>query len=67
MVYVLLLEVPYEGLSTLGVYSSLVLAQRAGMSYVDGVESFADALVVEERVLDDVAGESFSCVWGYRP
>ena len=36
MVYVLLLDVQYEGHSLLGVYSSLERAQEAGRAYVAG-------------------------------
>ena len=66
MVYVLLLDVAYDGPSLLGVYSTLELAQAAGRSYVDQ-HGFRDDVVVVTRELDGVGYESLSYVWQYRP
>jgi hypothetical protein len=71
MVYVLVMDVHYEGQSLLGVYSSLEAAQEAGRAYADGYSHWRqDACVaVEARELDAPGRDAHlsEYVWEYCP
>jgi|688.fasta_scaffold208529_5 hypothetical protein len=71
MVYVLVLDVHYEGQSLLGVYSSLEAAQEAGRLFADGHSHWRDdaCVAVEARELDGRARDAHlsEYVWEYRP
>jgi hypothetical protein len=75
MVYVLLLDVQYEGQSLLGVYSTLELAQHAGRAYVEheladvGYWSSYACVAVVCSELDKVARDSSfeRREWEYQP
>jgi hypothetical protein len=73
--FVLLLDVRYEGQSLLGVYSSLERAEEAGRAYAQreldehGYWSEDSSVVVERRDLDGEARDAFfsQYEWEYRP
>jgi len=69
--FVLLLDVHYEGQSLLGVYSSLEAAQEAGRAYVAGERYWREdaCVAVERRDLDGQARDAHlsEYVWEYRP
>jgi hypothetical protein len=73
--FVLLLDVRYEGQSLLGVYSSLERAQEAGRSYVEryvaeyGFWSEDSCVAVCDCALDAEARDAHysSFEWEYRP
>jgi hypothetical protein len=71
MVYVLVLDVHYEGQSLLGVYSSLEAAEEAGRAYVAGERYWREdaCVAVEVRELDAAGRDAHlsEYVWEYRP
>jgi hypothetical protein len=71
MVYVLVLDIRYEGQSLLGVYSSLEQAQEAGRVFADGHSYWRDdaCVAVEARELDAPGHDAHlsEYVWEYWP
>lgn len=73
--FVLLLDVRYEGHSLLGVYSSLERAQEAGRAYVerelaeDGYWPEDSSVAVVRRELDAEGRDAYfsQYEWEYRP